>query len=373
MPLARSNLPVLPRELKATSSEQVASLWSNYGYIYRLHLSSEPHTLIFKSIHPPAVAHPDESHLRRLLSYDVERWFYRHLTSRLPETVKVAKDYPLQSDAEHSLLLEDLSIEFPYPASGSLDRDATTCVLHWLSGFHGTFFRTHSREGAVRLPLVPPPMQWKSGESAGVWERGTYWYLDTRREELEQTNEDDYSWLMPWVEKVRLVNDAVNHEVEAYGTLMHGDVKGANIVFNRDPYPRRGGKASSSATELALCCALYDFQYVGLGLSTLDLVYFLGTSVEPKLLRSLADEREILQEYFDRFQEVAAREPADGSEYTFDKFWAHWELSIVDWCRFMAGWGFWGNDRWVERRAKGIVESWDTSDFPFLGPQALGS
>lgn len=169
------------------------------------------------------------------------------------------------------------------------------------------------------------------------------------------------------------MNDTVKHEVEAYGTLMHGDVKGANIVFNRDPYPRRGGKTSLSATGLPLRCALYDFQYVGLGLSTLDLVYFLGTSVESKLLKSLADEREMLQEYFHRFQEVAARTLTDGPEYTFDKFWTHWELAIVDWCRFMAGWGFWGNDRWVERRAKGIVESWGASGFPFFEATSLNS
>ena len=45
------------------------------------------------------------------------------------------------------------------------------------------------------------------------------------------------------------------------------------------------------------------------------------------------------------------------TEYDFAALWRHWELSILDWYRFMAGWGFWGNDRWVERRAKEIVES----------------
>ncbi|GJE96415.1 hypothetical protein PsYK624_126120 [Phanerochaete sordida] len=361
MPPARPNLPLLPHEHKLTSSQQIASLWSNYGYIHRLHLSSEPHTLILKSIHPPALSHPDESHLRKLLSYDVERWFYRHLCATLPPSVKIAKEYPLQSDAEHSLLLEDLSTEFPHPASGSLDKGATACVLNWLAGFHGAFFRVHTREGAEKLPLVPPPTRWSEGSgAAGVWERGTYWYLDTRREELEQTDADEHSWLMPWVEKV---NDAINREIQVYGSLMHGDVKGANIVFNSAPYARRGGKAQSSA-DIPLRCALYDLQYVGLGLPTLDLVYFLGTSVESKLLRSLAEERELLQEYFAAFQEAAAQAPTSGPEYTFEKFWTHWELAIVDWYRFMAGWGFWGNDRWIERRAKAIVESWNSSGFP---------
>ena len=145
-------------------------------------------------------------------------------------------------------------------------------------------------------------------------------------------------------------------------------MKGANIVFNRDVHPHRirtKKSKASSTTEVdgavPLQCALYDLQYVGLGLPTLDLVYFLGTSVESKLLKSLADERELLQDYFQELQRAAE---ADASEYTFDKFWMHWELAIVDWCRFMAGWGFWGNDRWVERRAKEIVARWNKDGFP---------
>lgn len=199
----RSNLPLLPLDFEVATTQRIASLWSNYGYIHRLHLISEPHSLILKSIHPPALSHPDESHLRKLLSYDIERWFYRHLASRLPVVVKVAKSFPLRSDEEHSLLLEDLSANFPYPASGSLGYDATRCVLDWLAGFHGTFFRINHRKGEETVPLIPPPTMWKEDDvRAGVWQRGTYWYLDTRREELDQTDEEEYKWLLPWVEKV---------------------------------------------------------------------------------------------------------------------------------------------------------------------------
>lgn len=201
----QSTLPLLPPDFEVTSTQRIASLWSNYGYIHRLNLSAEPHSLILKSIHPPVVSHPDESHLRKLLSYDVERWFYRHLANRPPETVKVAKSYPLLSDEEHSLLLEDLSRGFPYPASGSLGQDATVCVLHWLAGFHGTFFRIQ-HSASETLSLIPPPTRWKEENgTAGVWERGTYWYLDTRREELEQTDEEEYRWLLPWVEQVCII------------------------------------------------------------------------------------------------------------------------------------------------------------------------
>jgi hypothetical protein len=116
---------------------------------------------------------------------------------------------------------------------------------------------------------------------------------------------------------------------------------------------------SSSAVDIPLQCALYDFQYVGLGLPTHDLVYFLGTSVESKLLKSVEDEKKLLQDYFSKFQ--LAISPDHDAQYTFEKFWSHWELSIVDWYRFMVGWGFWGNDGWVEHRVKQIVLSWTES------------
>lgn len=201
MPPSRS-LPIpLPTGFKLISFVQIASLWSSYGHIYRLKLSAEPKSLILKSIHPPALDHPSESHKRKLLSYDVERWFYLHIASRLPPHVKVAHSYPLPEDQEHNLLLEDLTGDFPYPASGSLDREATMCVLNWLAGFHGTYFRV-PHHGKKALPTVPPPNACIEPAGNGIWQRGTYYYLETRREELEETDQELYSWLLPWMEKV---------------------------------------------------------------------------------------------------------------------------------------------------------------------------
>lgn len=174
-----------------------------------------------------------------------------------------------------------------------------------------------------------------------------------------------------------------------HGTLVHGDVKGANIVFNHDPYPRTKSQSNfritsprspsskepgSNIDAELLRCALYDFQYVGLNLPTHDLVYFLGTSVQSSLLKTEEDERALLRVWLDAFTSSSHAHQGDtepdstrtngeldggniSHEYDFDTLWRHWELSILDWYRFMAGWGFWGNDRWVERRAREIVES----------------
>jgi thiamine kinase-like enzyme len=162
------------------------------------------------------------------------------------------------------------------------------------------------------------------------------------------------------------VDAAVKSEAGHYGTLLHGDVKGANIVFSVD--------SSTRVEDTQSRCALYDFQYTGLGLVTRDLVYFLGTTAQSRLLRDVEQEKELLHAYHgDLTQYVGSRrEQSDGvaddendPEYSFSKLWGHWELALVDWCRFMAGWGFWGNDSWVERRAKEIVSEWDNAGFPY--------
>lgn len=156
-------------------------------------------------------------------------------------------------------------------------------------------------------------------------------------------------------------------EARTYGTLLHGDVKGANIFFARRPERSETGPRK---------CALYDFQYVGIGLVTRDLVYFLGTTTQMGLVKRLEDEKSLLKGYHSELVgAIEGRKEStpqvaeflqDHGGYTFDKFWGHWELAIVDWYRFMAGWGFWGNDSWVERRAREITTRWTKRGFNSL-------
>ncbi|KAL0069753.1 hypothetical protein AAF712_003022 [Marasmius tenuissimus] len=348
--------------LKTTST--IATLWSNYGSIDRVTLRSpnngeKDQSIIIKTVSPPKTDHnrADEGHLRKLLSYEVERWFYHNLAGRLPAgAARVARVY---SAKEHDvkaapirLVMEDLSVEYSVPAGDTLDVDETKAVLAWLANFHGTFWGVQN-EGDIRPRLVPPPLQYAGGNREGVWQQGSYWYLDTRRSELADIDRRQ-TWLLELAEKAR---NSMKTEAKAFGTLLHGDVKGANIFFaprSQDDPPR---------------CALYDFQYVGIGLVTRDLAKYLGTTVRANLLRRIEDEKDLLRFYHselvrvihsrkDVSPEVASFLEREGG-YTFEKFWEHWELAIVDWHRFMSGWGFWGNEAWVEQRARQIAANWE--------------
>jgi hypothetical protein len=109
----------------------------------------------------------------------------------------VARSYP--TTASGTLLLDDLGERFPRPAYGSLNADDTHAVLRWLAGFHATFWGENG--------TVPPPVAGQAAEvgaeATGVWEQGTYYYLDTRREELEEIDaEGETGWLLAWADKV---------------------------------------------------------------------------------------------------------------------------------------------------------------------------
>jgi hypothetical protein len=149
--------------------------------------------------------------------------------------------------------------------------------------------------------------------------------------------------------------------VNRWGTLVHGDVKGANIVFSTGPDQLRK-------------CAFYDFQYTGVGLVTRDLVCLLAKSVQVALIGHIEQEEKLLRVYHSELLRIIASRRNEGQatgnspngefgEYKFETFWRHWELTIVDWCRFMAGWGFWGNEKWVKRRAREIASRWDEHTF----------
>ena len=155
------------------------------------------------------------------------------------------------------------------------------------------------------------------------------------------------------------MNTAIKSEAAEWGTLLHGDAKGANTFFT--PHSTRG-EPSQTGTNEPLRCALYDFQYAGIGLCTRDLICFLGNTAEEGLLLKLEDEMELLRFYHAALEALLPQLDGATPGYPFEKLMRHWEMTIVDWYRFRVSWGMWGNVTWVEKRAKEIVRDWERAN-----------
>ena len=164
--------------------------------------------------------------------------------------------------------------------------------------------------------------------------------------------EEVADFLAPAVDGV----DGEGQGADEYMTVIHGDVKSENMF----------GSTLSSSSSSAAAVAFFDFQYVGLGLGVCDLAKLFTCSVPlgqllgdgdgdddggvPWELDMPAGERALLQHY------VRALESVAGKRYPWDVFTRHWEASLVDWLRFQASWGFWGNTDWLEARVRFILK-----------------
>lgn len=184
-------------------------------------------------------------------------------------------------------------------------------------------------------------------------------YLATRRKEYADLLEDaDSEWSSALCRPVPSVDasiaelvaqvlspdassDVTPSSISAYETLIHGDVKSENLFANTE------GSA----------VAFFDFQYVGMGLGVCDLAKLFTCSVPMHMLTTEAlsgdvalamtpGERGLLQRYQRTISKVS------GKEYPWQDLEMHWSTALVDWLRFQASWGFWGNTEWLEARVR---------------------
>ena len=242
--------------------ERIQSLWSGYGEIYRVDLGGR--TAIVKSVHPPSRAHDDVSHARKVRSYDVELEWYRSYSSRCDDSCRVPR---FLAGRRGLLVLEDLD----RAGFAGRRRGLEACVA-WLAAFHAKF-----------LGVAP----------AGLWECGTYWHLETRRDELAAIDDP----------AIREAAPALDAKLRAarYQTILHGDAKVANFCFGNESV------------------AAVDFQYVGGGPGVRDVAYLL--SGEP-------NEERLLDLYFDRL----------GHSEVEREWRALYPIAAADFYRFLAGW-----------------------------------
>ncbi|KAL4811052.1 hypothetical protein BDV18DRAFT_128498 [Aspergillus unguis] len=375
--------------LDLISCKTLQTLWAGYGQICAItarartdeaarHLDSvcgvkegksgTTYPLILKLISPPAARNgsEDEGHLRKMLSYEVEQYFYANVVPALSEDVAVAKCLSSTRDmagkeGEEELrgLLATIMVDLrpAYPVAGGkrsvLSRAQVEGALDWLAGFHSQSWGLLSKnlEGYVRPPLEESRRRAAgNGHGDRVWLNGGYTYLATRRTEYASLEDDtDSEWSeafcapvqgspMSIAEMAALALTPRGRPVESY---IHGDVKSENLFTTAD-----GKKV-----------AFFDFQYVGLGLGVCDLAKLFTCSVPLEMLvddvpeeLDMGDgERELLERYWSTLLETREK------EYEWEEFKRHWETALVDWCRFQASWGFWGNTEWLEARVRSIL------------------
>ncbi|KAI0169220.1 phosphotransferase enzyme family protein [Hypoxylon sp. FL1284] len=393
--------------LELVSSRKLQTLWAGYGYIYEIKarsLSSEVASelrkaigveageddaqeifpLVLKFIAPPATNadSEDEGHLRKLMSYGVEQYFYSSVAPHLEDETPVAhcvattRDSLGKPDAE---LLEGLTATIMidlrpyYPVAGEkrseLNEQQVHAAVDWLSSFHRTSRKLITGNlGEFLLPPLEEASRRRSAQDPGtkLWLNGGYTYLATRRTEYAALAEDRHSeWsalCTPTTPRGQSISELAANFLTPRGrdfeTLIHGDVKSENLF------------ATKSGREVAF----YDFQYVGPGLGVSDLAKLFTCSVPlhlltdyenniPDQLRMDKGEHKLLEDYHSKLLSGFSDPNGNLLKYDWDDFVRHWETALVDWLRFQASWGFWGNTEWLEARVRSILQDQQWQDW----------
>jgi hypothetical protein len=266
---------------------QVISLWGGYGRLLRIRLVGAPvPSVILKWVEPPAGTRGGASHLRKVESYDVESAFYRLYAAQCGEHPRVARHLGQRvGDGQWLLALEDLDAAgYPRRIRNPRGVELEAC-LDWLAAPHARFVGVTPRE---------------------LWREGTYWHLDTRREELAAISGTELYRRAPELDR-RLTQ-------ARFRTLVHGDAKPANFCFSEDG--RR--------------VAAVDFQYVGGGTGMRDVAYLLDGG------GSRTAEARSLDFYFERLRALL---PEGVDAAALEAEWRGlYPVAVEDFHRFLAGW-----------------------------------
>ncbi|KAK1727879.1 phosphotransferase [Colletotrichum acutatum] len=381
--------------LELFSLTELQTLWAGYGHICALtakladtngaaNLDQKPlpirpeedgtYRLIIKLISPPRAKGTDEGHLRKMLSYEVEQYFYQEIAPRLSDDVAVAKclastldmdNKPRKEELEGltATIITDLRPDFPVAGEKRLvlNHEQVNAALDWLAKYHSSSWASLPDDlGQFVLPPLEEAKRREAGDGVTepkMWLNGGYTYLATRRKEYGSLCRDDYSeWSSAFCDPVEgssssiaeLVADFLTPSARPFETYIHGDVKSENLFTTKS-----GDKV-----------AFFDFQYAGLGIGGCDLAKLFTCSVPVEMLTQHEDipdelamdkgERTILEKY--RSTLMSQKPTGKGPDnYDWETFVRHWETALVDWCRFQASWGFWGNTEWLEARVRHIL------------------
>jgi len=287
---------------RAVREQVLQPLWSGYGEIARYTLQGcEPLSVVIKHIAlPETLAHPrgwhtDTGHQRKLRSYAVEAEWYKTYASQCTRDCRVPHCYGVQGEGVGSaMILQDLDAAGYTVRLQHADPAALHAVLKWLAHFHA---------------------QWLAEPAAKLWQRGSYWHLATRPDELASMTDS------PLKTHAAVLDKALDNA--RFKTLIHGDAKIANFCFD------------SNHQQLAAV----DFQYVGAGVGVVDVAYFLGSCLSADELQQQGDR--LLEQYLQLLAN-ALQNNAKLNTQTVQELVTEWrDLYPVAWAdfeRFLQGW-----------------------------------
>ena len=172
------------------SCKTLQSLWAGYGEICQVRAESncQPIAFILKHIDPPVTrtngSLPNEGHIRKILSYQIEQFFYTQLAPQMPKEIAIASCVASASHGSGSnstaMLLTNLRVEYPVAGEkrAELSERQTYAALEWLANFHGFWWSKVEEMDKSKLCLPPLEHFAKHGSTAlgdpQVWLHGGY-------------------------------------------------------------------------------------------------------------------------------------------------------------------------------------------------------
>jgi len=285
---------VFGKQIKVADVVLIQSLWSDFGQLLRVKLSNAAkQSVIVKYIKVPnEISHPkgwqsDLSTQRKLKSYQVESAWYQDYSTKC--IAPVAKAYASNTfNNETVIVLEDLGCAGYLPLDSNATDHQIKQTLNWLAQFH-----------AQHLDITPQKL----------WQTGSYWHLATRPDELAAMTD------LTLKAQALNINDLLN-QCE-YQTIIHGDAKLANFLFNK------------------LGAAAVDFQYVGGGIGIKDVMLLLS-SMPQTLMKNEAD---YLDYYFTQLARYLSQYHAHIDASDVCKQWQNlYKFTWSDFVRFLKGW-----------------------------------
>ncbi|WP_153912580.1 phosphotransferase [Shewanella sp. TC10] len=310
-----------------TQIELIQSLWSGYGELFRAHLSgSEYDSVIVKHIKLPIMesqgstttqSHPKGwntalSHQRKIKSYQVEFHWYQDYANQCSPDNRVPKCFYLEQDGDDCLLiLEDLVTVGFNKVLTQADDIAIRACLKWLGNFHGQFL--FQNPDFQHLDSTKQDKEVSNHLHLKLWQKGTYWHLDTRPDELAALTDPKLK------AAARHIDTALSST--PFQTLVHGDAKLANFCFSNDHQQ----------------AAAVDFQYVGQGCGMKDVALLLSS-----VLKFSENESQITQWLDDYFRELVISTKHHQPHICTDKLVQTWRplysIAWADFQRFVKGW-----------------------------------